>query len=83
MILAMCEGEDTELIYGKIKKAVICQLPDKLNYIIGSVKGMPAEQAFLAESDEEDEDVMAASFYKKQAWRKKQQFQQQQKQPTG
>ena len=82
MILAMCEGEDTELIYGKIKKAVICQLPDKLNDIKGSVK-MPAEQAFLAESDEEDEDVMAASFHKKQAWRKKQQFQQQQKQPTG
>ena len=86
MILAMCEGDqNTDLIYDKIKKAVVCQLSDKLNTIKGATREIPAEQAFIAESDDDEEvtaakDVLAASYYKKQAWKKKQ-FQQQQNKP--
>ena len=85
MILAMCEGNDTtDQIYEKIKKAVICQLSDKLNEVRGKTREVNTEAtAFLAESDDDDDvinakDVLAASFYKKQAWKKKQ-FQQQNK----
>ena len=87
MILAMCEGDQgSDQIYEKIKKAIICQLSDKLNNIKGTSREVSTEAtAFLAETDDEDDvrqakDVLAASFYKKQAWRKKQQFQQHQKQ---
>ena len=89
MILAMCEGEQsTDLIYEKIKKSVVCQLSDKLNTINGGIREIPAEQAFIAESDDDEEvsaakDVLAASYYKKQAWRKKQQNSQQNKYQSG
>ena len=93
MILAMCEGDQAaqanDQIYEKIKKAVICQLSDKLNEIRGKTREVNNEaSAFIAESDDDDDvihakDVLAASFYKKQAWKKKQHFQQQHKQNSG